>query len=612
MDKLKFVDKTGRETIFNLGYGLDDDGYVFDFTSSTVKDSNGNTIENDTNKANSSVTINIDKNSGTSITYSVEMSYTLVVNGIEYVLYLAHTKIGSLDYYVYILHIDSRIENDKLKVSANFTSIGIENEDDIEESHNIKFSSSVEGAEDDYYSSIETVGSAISNTNTITTTNDSMDISNVIPSASNSYVVRPYSGYIIKTIQIDYGTGSLLISRKSIASKSTAQGTFIYNYGFESEMTGNNYMFNESNFISWRFDEVKGYVYLTIFGIYNTEVVITAVTESLVEFRFEADSVYELSNVHNIEDVTIDNIGFKLYVGQKPLDYLKNTQTGTNLSVESSVNSATNFVTGEYTYNGRVYYYISFVYIGMAKLFDEGVTLKTVETNYTYRMTGFKVINVNSALSANDCYTVNSNDSTVDSVIDANKQYKVIHITDVKKLYTKSTNDISKFNGNTFARVLVEQDITASINSSTEINIYSYFYKMNADGTIAQELLDPVANGTWFNGQTLSQIKLSYFATNRANAYTNATYRADEGIITREFYGNKYNIFYTEIEGYDLTMISYLGRKYYLSYTLSGSDYVVNVKDASGNNVTLHDSINIYFTKDAGSCYGTYEFEIYA
>jgi len=147
---------------------------------------------------------------------------------------------------------------------------------------------------------------------------------------------------------------------------------------------------------------------------------------------------------------------------------------------------------------------------------------------------------------------------------------------------------------------------------TTKVNVESYFYSFDANGNIIDTRLDPIANNSWFNGQTLSEIVLNFYNSNRAESYTQTNYKENNGTIVRNFYGNSYELIYTEIEGYSLTMINYFGQNYYLSYSLVGGNYVVSVTDANGNAKTLPKSISISYSRSTGSVYGTYTFIIQA
>ena len=136
-------------------------------------------------------------------------------------------------------------------------------------------------------------------------------------------------------------------------------------------------------------------------------------------------------------------------------------------------------------------------------------------------------------------------------------------------MFERSANDNSTFNGYTFARIVVEPVYTT-------INIKSHFHVLNSAGKIQETRLDPLADNSWFNGQTLSVIKLDYYKANRDSNYSSINYKDLDrlGTITDNFYGNSYVVYFTEIEGYTLTSFKYLGVDYYISICITNCNCV--------------------------------------
>ena len=89
------------------------------------------------------------------------------------------------------------------------------------------------------------------------------------------------------------------------------------------------------------------------------------------------------------------------------------------------------------------------IYIGKAKIFDDGITFRTVNYNYTYRMTDFVVANKVDPLSAGvgGCYSVNADDTSVDGTVSEESRYKLIYIDDVRNLYKSSAIDNTNWGG---------------------------------------------------------------------------------------------------------------------------------------------------------------------
>ena len=100
------------------------------------------------------------------------------------------------------------------------------------------------------------------------------------------------------------------------------------------------------------------------------------------------------------------------------------------------------------------------------------------------------------------------------------------------------------------------------------------------------------------------------------------TYKEFEGRTTEYFYGNSYDIYYTEIEGYILHKINYLGTDYFFDYDSAFYNYenavneefgYIRFKLVNGDPViTLPDSIRVSYSRAAGSTYGVFKFTIIA
>ncbi|MBQ4541975.1 MAG: hypothetical protein IJA23_03885, partial [Clostridia bacterium] len=443
-----------------------------------------------------------------------------------------------------------------------------------------------------------------------------------------------YSGYIINNISIKYGEGDLIITRTGgtngygIDSKfASSKYTYEFDYADNRDAmatAGNAYEYMGIDFISWVFDEATGAVKIVIFGIYDN-VQITAFAESFITFRLEAAELPILSTADHIDNVTLDNIGFEFYVGIQdgsnqngskiPLDYIHDSiDTDVTYNFAGSKALVTHIESGE-TPDG---YYVEIIFIGMAKTFDDGYAIRTVSHNYSYRMTNFEISNGQAPLSGS--YRGNSNDSNPVST-----RYKVVYIDDVTLHYEASNIDTinSNFGGYTFAKF----DVNAV---NTTVNIDSYFYVLNDDGNIVNTRIDPLQNNSWFNGQRLSDIVLSYYDENRDASMVSYNYETDtmngrtetQGRMTHQFVGNNYIVTYKEIEGYELTMFNYLGTKYYIVYNAdkdtpaTAETYTTNsnikIMNESGAEVELPYSLDLRWTNTSNTEYGTYVFTIKA
>ena len=562
-----------NSVIYSFEYGLDSNGYEIDYSNFVLKDENGNVVQLET--ANIPNIFMVGNNG---IGYNVEQAYTLELDGIKYVIYLCHNIDGTLDDYCYVLFADVRNENSGLKVVANFEDI----------TNTVKFDSNLVES-NDIYDGKSSVGATIDYKDSLTQTG-------ILPSSTYTYVIRPHSGYIINNVTLKYGNGSFVISRDSISSV-ISNGIYSFNYKFSDNVNDDwVFLFRGNEFISYSFDEKTGNIEIKLFGIYG-DVEISVEAESFVSIRFESEQPSALTTVSDIKLVTKETFKLGLYQGIIALDKLP-----TNIL---DLISNLDVVGDSYVLNGKTIYFVEFSVIGNASLFDNGITLRVVGDNFTYRMTDFKVANKQTTLAAGSCYTVNSDDSTVNGAISADSRYKLIYISDITKLSANSVNDNNTFGGYNFARVLVEE-------TSTNVSVESYFYTLGNNGSISGTNLDPVASGSWFNGQILSDIVLSYYNINNASNFITSDYKSTlTGIISETFYGNEYFIKFAEIEGYSLTMISYLGQNYYISYELEGSNYVVKVKNASGVAIALPSSLSITYQKTSEN-YGTFTFSVKA
>ena len=331
------------------------------------------------------------------------------------------------------------------------------------------------------------------------------------------------------------------------------------------------------------------------------------------------------------QEQDFSDLGFEFYIGPD-YTYVEDSRTHNKNyylaghsntrynTFEYSINEITDPIkSGSYVKSGNTIGFIEFIYVGKASIFDNGITLRTVNENYTFRMTNFTIANgKGDDIAAGNCYTVDSRDTTVHATTSEESRYKLVYIDDVRDLFTSSAIDNSTFGGYTFAKVDINE-------VSTEINIDSYLYTLKANGSIDETRHDPIATGSWFNGHTLSEIDLNYYSINRGydgtfgtNGHlTKVDYKDCEGTITRNFFGNSYNVVYTEIEGYSLTSIDYLGTMYYIGYDANknvrtdDSGNVV-IQDASKNAKTLPESIQITYLRDSNSTYGAFTLTICA
>ena len=119
-----------------------------------------------------------------------------------------------------------RIWLDPVKMAAyGITPVDIKN--------TITFDSSVAGGDDDLYQNRTQVSASVGATIDY---NDSMEQTGVRPSSINTYVVRPHSGYIIKDLTINYGLGSITITRDSelqFPSWGHTAYTYFYTYTYK-------------------------------------------------------------------------------------------------------------------------------------------------------------------------------------------------------------------------------------------------------------------------------------------------------------------------------------------------------------------------------------------
>ena len=369
-------------TFFTIEYYLDTaTEFQIDFRNFLVRDENGVLVEPVTDIAYPKYQINIDKThahhgetfaefeKGDNYEYDIEKAFILKFNGLEYYLYLCHFTETTHDYYCYILWADTCTKNDGLEINTTFTDI----------KHITTFSSSIVNGTADLYKGDACVGTTITNTSLSGVANysDTMNQANIYPSDINKYVIRPYSGYVINTVTVQYGNGFIKINLKrdkdgnvvgieshynksginnsltnSILNRidsKVASDVYSYRYTYTNEgyinyndgttitktdfatttiydeyndndtyinkMSPWVYLFHEKDFISYEYDYRTGYITLQIYGIYG-DVSIVATAESYVSFRLETDDLTYLyaNNASNYISTNYSSDSYKNYI----------------------------------------------------------------------------------------------------------------------------------------------------------------------------------------------------------------------------------------------------------------------------------------------------------
>ena len=721
-------------TFFTIEYYLDTaTQYQIDFRNFIVRNESGALVNPVADVSNPKYQIDIDRlhlyhgetfadfEPGDQFDYDIEKAFILNFNGLEYYLYLCHFTETTHDYYCYILWADTCTKNDGLEVSTTFTDI----------KHNTTFASSIVEGANDYYNGDTCVGTTITNNSLagVASYADSMNQANIYPSDINSYTIRPYSGYFINTVTVQYGNGFIKInlqrnedgdvigidSHYNLNGVDSKLGDGIYTYrytytneGFINYSDGTNftktdiatttkydtfnnndtyinamapwvYLFHEKDFISYEYDYRTGYITLLIYGIYG-DVSIVATAESYVSFRLETDDLtyfyannassyvaanytdnsyknYIFNPASDAEFVNYLTFGFEFYIGYDENDNdIYNKGWSNEILDETELfkftkDQMTTYVFGKYKDGETSIYYLEMIYIGKAKIFDDCVTLRTVNYNYTYRMTDFMLANRDTIFesgSFDNLYTTNTagntdlrlDDTTItvdvnaeveDMQTDERSRYKTIFINDLRKVFKTSAvfDANNKFGGYTFTRLFVEpMKNEGATTIGTLVHIDSYLYTQGKGNDVgankddAYARLDPIQDNSWFNGHTLSRIRLDYYAANRDADFTQVTYKEFEGRTTEYFYGNTYNIYYTEIEGFTLYKFNYLGTDYYFTYDddfyiytqacVNDEGYIEHKTVGGVRKTTLPDSIRITYTRNANETYGVFKFTIIA
>ena len=627
---------------------------------------------------------------GNEYNYNVEKAFILEFNGLEYYLYLCHYTYGTHDYYTYILWADTCVKNSGLKVSTTFTDIKhnttfsssiVNGSDDLYKSDasvGTTITNTSKAGVASYSDSMDQANIYPS------------DINSYVIRPHNGYVINTI------TITYGNGLAKINLRRDENGNVTGIDsylyaGKYTYKYTYTNEgyidFNGNTderqdyqtateydsdndcyinqistwmYLFHGYDFISYDYNEATGYVTLLIYGIYG-DCSIVATAESYVSFRLEANELtdfYAKDAATYIENnysdrvyknyihkpTTVDEFnnyltfGFEYYIGLDEDDNDTYNNGWSNETLDNtgkfaySKNQISSFVFGKYMDGETPVYYLELIYIGKAKIFDAGVTFRTVNYNYTYRITDFMVANFENTQNSGNIFTTNTTSNTdlkvgdstlVDVTASAGKSsYKSIFINDVRKLFKSSAIDNTNYGGYTMARFFVQpmrNNDEGTIGTLVHIDSYLYTKGNNDD---RQARLDPLADNSWFNGHTLSRIRLDYYKANRDENLTQVTYKEFEGRTTEYFYGNSYDIYYTEIEGYTLYKFNYLGTDYFFDYdgnfytytnAVDKQDGYIRTKVVNGETkTTLPDSIRVSYSRAAGSTYGVFKFTIIA